>query len=104
MDVILTLEVVKVMLDGMMIYNPFHSIGLFSVFETDLIRTADIYTGGFNAEHGGRISSVMDITMKDGNKKRFSGSIGASTFGARVALEGPIVKQKSFGRREFHGD
>ncbi len=85
----------KVMLDGMMIYNPFHSIGLFSVFETDLIRTADIYTGGFNAEHGGRISSVMDITMKDGNKKRFAGSIGASTFGARVALEGPLVKQKS---------
>ena len=85
----------KVMLDGMMVYNPFHSIGLFSVFETDLIRTADIYTGGFNADHGGRISSVMDITMKDGNKKRFSGSVGASTFGARIALEGPIVKQKS---------
>ena len=87
----------KVMLDGMMVYNPFHSIGLFSVFETDLIRTADIYTGGYNADYGGRISSVMDITMKDGNKKRFSGAVGASTFGARVALEGPIVKQKSPG-------
>jgi hypothetical protein len=85
----------KVMLDGMMIYNPFHSIGLFSVFETDLIRTADIYTGGFNADHGGRISSVMDIKTKDGNKKRISGSVGASTFGSRVVLEGPIVKQKS---------
>lgn len=85
----------KVMLDGMMIYNPFHSIGLFSVFETDLIRNADIYTGGFNADHGGRISSVMDITTKDGNKKRVSGSVGASTFGARVVLEGPIVKQKA---------
>lgn len=85
----------KVLLDGMMVYNPFHSIGLFSVFETDLIRSADIYTGGFNADHGGRISSVMDITTKDGNKKRISGSVGASTFGARVVLEGPIVKQKS---------
>jgi len=85
----------KVMLDGMTIYNPFHSIGLFSVFETDIIRSADIYTGGFNAEYGGRLSSVMDITIKDGNKKRFSGTFGASTFGARAVLEGPIVKQKS---------
>jgi carboxypeptidase-like protein/TonB-dependent receptor-like protein len=85
----------KVMLDGMTIYNPFHSIGLFSVFETDIIRNADVYTGGFNAEYGGRLSSVMDITIKDGNKKRFSGVVGASTFGARAVLEGPIVKQKS---------
>ncbi len=85
----------KVMLDGMTIYNPFHSIGLFSVFETDIIRNADVYTGGFNAEYGGRLSSVMDITIKDGNKKRYSGIVGASTFGARAVLEGPIVKQKS---------
>jgi len=85
----------KVLLDGMVIYNPFHSIGLFSVFETDLIRTANVYTGGFNAEYGGRISSVMDITYKDGNKKQFSGAVGASTFGARFMLEGPIVKQKA---------
>ncbi|MDP2721925.1 MAG: TonB-dependent receptor [Bacteroidales bacterium] len=85
----------KVMLDGMTIYNPFHSIGLFSVFETDLIRNADIYTGGYNAEYGGRISSVMDITTKDGNKKRMSGAVGASTFGARAMIEGPLKKQNS---------
>lgn len=85
----------KVMLDGMTIYNPFHSIGLFSVFETDLIRNAAIYTGGYNAEYGGRISSIMDITTKDGNKKRMSGVFGASTFGARAILEGPLVPQKS---------
>ncbi len=59
----------KVLLDGMIIYNPFHSIGLFSVFDTDIMRNADIYTGGFNAEYGGRISSIMDITTRDGNKK-----------------------------------
>lgn len=87
----------KVMLDGMVIYNPFHSIGLFSVFETDIIRNADIYTGGFNAEHGGRISSVMDITTRDGNKKRLAGKIGASTFGSSVLLEGPIKKQAENG-------
>ncbi len=85
----------KVILDGMTIYNPFHSIGLFSVFETDLISNADVYTGGFNAEYGGRISSVMDISYKDGNRRRVSGSVGASTFGMRAVLEVPIVKQKS---------
>lgn len=83
----------KVMLDGMIIYNPFHTIGLFSVFETDIIRNADIYTGGFNAEYGGRISSVMDIRTKDGNKKSISGNIGASVFGAKAVLEGPLKKQ-----------
>jgi len=82
----------KVILDGMTIYNPFHSIGLFSVFETDLIRNADIYTGGYNANYGGRISSIMDITYKDGNKHRIAGAVGASTFGARLLLEGPIIK------------
>jgi len=85
----------KVQLDGMVIYNPFHSIGLFSVFETDILRTADIYSGGFGAQFGGRISSVMDLTTRDGNSKRFAGKLGASTFGAKILIEGPIVKQKS---------
>ncbi len=85
----------KVMLDGMVIYNPFHSIGLFSVFETDLLRSADIYSGGFGAEMGGRISSMMDLTTRDGNKKHIAGKLGASTFGAKVLLEGPIFRQKT---------
>lgn len=83
-----------VLLDGMVIYNPFHSIGLFSVFDSDIIRNADIYTGGFNSEYGGRISSVMDISMRDGNPNRFGGKVSASTFGTKVMLEGPIVKYK----------
>lgn len=85
----------KVLLDGMVVYNPFHSIGLFSVFDTDIIRNAEIYTGGFGAEYGGRISSVMDITTRDGNKKRLAGKVGASTFGAKVMLEGPLKKAKN---------
>ncbi len=83
-----------VLIDGMTIYNPFHSIGLFSVFDSDIIRSADIYTGGFNAEYGGRSSSVMDITMRDGNANRFGGKFSTSTFGAKLMLEGPIVKYK----------
>ena len=86
----------KVLLDGMVVYNPFHSIGLFSVFETDIIRNGDIYTGGFSAQYGGRISSVMDITTKDGNKKQFSGKLAASTFGANLLLEGPLLKKKDY--------
>lgn len=84
----------KVLLDGMVVYNPFHSIGLFSVFETDLIRNAEVFTGGFSADYGGRISSVMDITTRDGNKNNLAGKIGASTFGSRLLLEGPLVKAR----------
>lgn len=84
----------KVLLDGMIVYNPFHSIGLFSVFDTDILRNADVYTGGFGAEYGGRISSVMDITTRDGNKTRIAGKVGASTFGANLMIEGPLKKLK----------
>ncbi|OAV44594.1 TonB-dependent receptor [Lewinella sp. 4G2] len=82
----------KLLLDGMTIYNPFHSIGLFSVFETEAIRSADVYTGGFNAEYGGRISAIVDIKTREGDKKKFSGLVSASPFQAKVLAEGPIKK------------
>lgn len=85
----------KVMLDGMTIYNPFHSIGLFSVFETDLIQNADVYSAGFGAEYGGRISAVVDIKTRDGNRKKFSGKVGMSTFSTKVLLEMPLKKFKA---------
>ena len=82
------------LLDGMIVYNPFHSIGLYSIFETDIILNADIYSGGFGAEYGGRVSSVMDITTRDGNKKRHTGKVGFNTFGANLLLEGPLRKER----------
>ena len=82
----------KVLLDGMVIYNPFHSIGLFSVFETDIIRNVDVYTGGFSAEYGDRISAVVDITTKDGNKNQTQGEVSVSPFLARFLIEGPLKK------------
>ncbi len=88
----------KVLMDGMVLYNPFHSIGLFSVFDNDIIRNADILTGAFNAQYGGRVSSVMDITTRDGNKTRFGGKVGASTFAAKALLEGPLKKQEAPGK------
>ena len=81
----------KVLLDGMTIYSPFHSIGLFSVFDTDVIRNTDVYTGGFSAEYGGRISSIMDIKTIDGNKKEFGGKVSANTFGSKLFVEGPLL-------------
>lgn len=87
----------KVILDGMIIYNPFHSIGLFSVFDTDIIKNADIYTGGFNAEYGGRISSIMDIKTINGNKKQFKGFAGINPFGAKISINGPLKRAKDGG-------
>lgn len=81
------------LLDGMIVYNPFHSIGLYSIFETDVILNANIYTGGFGAEYGGRMSSVMDITTRDGNKRHHSGKVGVNTFGANLILEGPLKRE-----------
>lgn len=87
----------RVQLDGMNIYNPFHSIGLYSVFETDIIKNADVSTGGFNAEHGNAISSAITITTIDGNRSRTEGKVGASTFGAKIALNGPLKKPTEVG-------
>ncbi len=81
-------------LDGMTIYNPFHSIGFFSVFETELIKSAEIYTGGFSSEYGGRIASVMDITYRDGNMKEFGGKASISPFMGKLVLEGPLFIPK----------
>lgn len=88
----------KVLLDGMIIYNPFHSIGLFSVFDTDIIKNFDVYTGGFNADYGGRVSSIMDITTRDGNRKRIGGKVTLSPFGAKVMVEGPIRRMDDEGK------
>ena len=84
----------KVMLDGMTIYNPFHSIGLFSVFDPDLMQSTDVYTAGFGAEYGGRISAVVDVKTRDGDRNRWRSKLGLNTFTSKVILEGPIKKFK----------
>lgn len=83
----------RILLDGMTIYTPFHSIGFFSIFESELIKNVDVYTGGFEAKYGGRISSVMDITYRDGNRRKFGGKISASPFMGKLVLEGPIGRK-----------
>lgn len=81
-------------LDGVTIYNPFHSIGLFSVFETESIRNVDVYTAGFDAQYGERTSAIVDVHTKDGNKNEISGMVSVSPIMSRAMLEGPIIKSK----------
>ena len=88
----------RVLLDGMTIFNPFHSIGFFSVFETETIRSIDVLTGGFSAEYGGRVSAVLDIKTREGNKKRISGVASINPFQGKLLLEGPIVPLREEGQ------
>lgn len=87
----------KVLMDGATIYNPFHSIGFFSVFDTDILRNFDVYSGGFGAQYGGRISSIMDLTTRDGNRSRLSGRVNLNSFTGKVLLEGPLSRVKEEG-------
>jgi hypothetical protein len=85
------------LLDGAIIYNPFHTLGIFSIFDTDIIRTADVYSGGFSAEYGGRISSVIDIKTRPGNFSRFSARAHANPVTAGALVEGPIGQKGKNG-------
>jgi len=87
----------RILLDGMTIFNPFHSIGFYSVFETELIRNVDVLTGGFNSDYGGRISAVVDVKTREGNRKRLSGMVSGSPFMAKALIEGPIIPLKEEG-------
>ena len=84
----------KILLDGLTLYNPFHSIGFFSVFETDIINNVDVLTGGFNAEYGGRISAIVDIDTREGSRDQLDGFISGSPFIAKALVEGPLKKFK----------
>ncbi|MFT4521221.1 MAG: hypothetical protein ACI8ZN_000148 [Bacteroidia bacterium] len=85
----------KVLLDGMTIYNPFHSIGLFSVFDSDIIKSVDVYSAGFGATYGGRISAIVDVATRDGNRSELSGKLNVNPFTSKVLIEGPFKKSEA---------
>jgi uncharacterized lipoprotein YehR (DUF1307 family) len=93
------------LLDEATVYNASHLGGIFSVFNNDAIKNVELYKGHIPAKYGGRLSSLIDIRMKDGNMKEFSGNGGIGLISSRLTLEGPIVKDKgSFivsGRRTY---
>ncbi|MDN5203831.1 TonB-dependent receptor [Fulvivirgaceae bacterium BMA10] len=82
-------------MDEAPIYNPSHFLGFFSVFNPDAIKDLEVYKGGIPAKYGGRISSIMDIRMKEGNMKKFTASGGIGLISSRLTLEGPIAKDRA---------
>ncbi len=84
-----------VLVDGMLIYQPFHIIGFFSAFPQELVANADFYAGGFSSRYIGRTSSVLDVKLRQGNKYEYSGSGSISPFLGEVFVEGPLVKGRS---------
>lgn len=83
-----------ILLDEAPVYNASHLLGFFSVFNSDALKDVSLYKGGMPAVYGGRLASVEDIKMKDGNDQRFGGSGGIGLIASRLNLEGPIVKDK----------
>ncbi len=92
-------------LDEAIVYNPNHLFGFFSTFNSDAIKDVKIFKGGFPAQYGGRLSSVIDVKLNDGNNQKFSGTGGLGLISSRLTLEAPLVKNKSSviisGRRTY---
>jgi hypothetical protein len=84
-----------VLLDEATLYGSDHLFGFFSVFNPDAIKDLKLYKGGIPARYGGRVSSVLDIYQRDGNKQKFSGTGGIGVVASRLLFEGPIIKEKA---------
>ena len=79
-----------VLLDGMTVYNPTHLFGFISAFNNDAVKDVDLIKGGFPAEYGGRMSAVLNITQKDGNRDHVEGLVGIGLISSRASLQGPL--------------
>lgn len=84
-----------ILLDGVPVYNVSHLLGTFSVFNPDAIKNVDLIKGGFPAPYGGRLSSVVDVQLKEGNNQRFSGEGALGLISSKLLLEGPIKNEKT---------
>ena len=84
-----------VLLDDVPIYNPYHLYGVFGVFNSDIVKNAKFYRGVFPADKGGRLSSVIDVSTKEGNPDKLSGSINLGILTSRIALNGPLFSKKT---------
>lgn len=84
-----------IILDDAIVYNAFHLFGFFSLFNGDALKSVELTKGGFPARFGGRLSSVVEMNMKEGNKEKLKGEAGIGIIASRLLLEGPIIKGKS---------
>jgi hypothetical protein len=94
-----------IILDDALVYNASHLFGFFSLFNGDALKSVELTKGGFPARFGGRLSSVLEMTMKEGNKEKLHGEAGVGLIASRLTLEGPLKKNKSSflisGRRTY---
>lgn len=94
-----------IILDDAIVYNASHLFGFFSLFNGDALKSVELTKGGFPARYGGRLSSVLDMNMKEGNKEEWHGDGGIGLISSRLTLEGPLKKGKSSillsGRRTY---
>jgi len=94
-----------VLVDNVLVYNPNHLFGLFSVFNSDAVQSVDLYKAGFPAQFGGRLSSVVDVKLREGDREKYVLTGGIGLISSRLSFEGPIQKGKgSFivsGRRTY---
>lgn len=86
-----------IILDDAIVYNASHLFGFFSLFNGDALRSVELTKGGFPARYGGRLSSVLDMNMKEGNMERYTGEVGIGLISSRAVFEGPIPKIKKKG-------
>lgn len=84
-----------VLLDDVPVYNPYHMYGLFGVFNGDIIKNAQFYRGTFPANHGGRLSSVIQVDTKEGDPKQFQGSLNVGILSSRLFFTGPLFSEKT---------
>lgn len=84
-----------IILDDAIVYNASHLFGFMSVFDGDAIKNVELIKGGFPARYGGRLSSVVNVTMKDGNKESYHGNVSVGLISSKATFEGPINKSKS---------
>ena len=84
-----------ILFNGATVYNPSHLFGFFSTFNPDVVKGIDLYKSALEADKGGRLSSVLDVSAREGNLRKFTASGGISPITGRIALEGPIIKEKS---------
>jgi hypothetical protein len=84
-----------IMLDDAIVYNTGHLFGFFSIFNSDAIKNVSLIKGGMPAQYGGRLSSVLDISMKEGNDKKFQVEGGIGLIASRISIQGPIKKNKA---------
>lgn len=88
-------EQTQILLDGTPVYNVNHAMGYFSVFNGEALQDLTLYKSGIPARYGGRLSSVLDVTMKEGNMKKYTGDISLSPLAGSLTLQGPIKKDKA---------